>query len=281
MRIAVMGGTGTLGRAVIDRAVGAGHGVVAVSRRPPARLPAGVLPRRRGRDHGRRPVAGAGRRRRRDRRHQLAARRRGRARRRDAPRAGHRARGRRASFRRRLPRRHRRRPDRVLPGQGGPGEGDRGGPRAVVAPPRHPVPRARRAIRARALGRRPRAARLAAPADRRARGRRGARRDGPGRTVGASARRRRARGGGVRRPRARVEDRRRPPPPRAPGAAPGRDGEYLRSGRMCNIDRAVGTVTFGAWLAERYPTSQVTRSAASASDRGDPRAERASSSPRS
>lgn len=66
---------------------------------------------------------------------------------------------------------------------------------------------------------------LAAPADRRARGRRGARRDGPGRTVGASARRRRARGGGVRRPRARVEDRRRPPPPRAPGAAPGRDGE--------------------------------------------------------
>ncbi len=42
----------------------------------------------------------------------------------------------------------------------GPGEGDRGGPRAVVAPPRHPVPRARRTIRARALGRRPRAARL-------------------------------------------------------------------------------------------------------------------------
>lgn len=61
----------------------------------------------------------------------------------------------------------------------------------------------------------------------------------------------------------------------------GEMGRYLRSGRMCNIDRAVGTVTFGAWLAERYPTSQVTRSAASASDRGDPRAERASSSPRS
>jgi len=42
MRIAILGGTGTLGRAAIDTAVAAGHDVVAISRRAPGRLPPGV-----------------------------------------------------------------------------------------------------------------------------------------------------------------------------------------------------------------------------------------------
>jgi uncharacterized protein YbjT (DUF2867 family) len=33
---------------------------------------------------------------------------------------------------------------------------------------------------------------------------------------------------------------------------PGATGAFLRSGKMCRADRAVGTITFAAWLADRY-----------------------------
>lgn len=42
MRLAVLGGSGSLGRAVTAAAIAAGHTVTAVSRRPPATLPAGT-----------------------------------------------------------------------------------------------------------------------------------------------------------------------------------------------------------------------------------------------
>ncbi len=42
MQIAVLGGTGSLGSAVTAAAIAAGHTVVAISRRAPAQLPAGV-----------------------------------------------------------------------------------------------------------------------------------------------------------------------------------------------------------------------------------------------
>ena len=42
MRLAVLGGSGSLGQAVTATALAAGHSVTAVSRRPPAKLPEGV-----------------------------------------------------------------------------------------------------------------------------------------------------------------------------------------------------------------------------------------------
>ncbi len=42
LRLAVLGGSGSLGQAVTAAAVAAGHTVTAVSRRPPAKLPDGV-----------------------------------------------------------------------------------------------------------------------------------------------------------------------------------------------------------------------------------------------
>jgi uncharacterized protein YbjT (DUF2867 family) len=40
-----------------------------------------------------------------------------------------------------------------------------------------------------------------------------------------------------------------------PLPVPGARGRYLRSGAMCCPDRALGTRTFDAWLAESYPAS--------------------------
>ncbi len=38
-----------------------------------------------------------------------------------------------------------------------------------------------------------------------------------------------------------------------PVPVPGATGAFLRSGKMCVPDRALGTLTFAQWLAERYP----------------------------
>jgi uncharacterized protein YbjT (DUF2867 family) len=38
-----------------------------------------------------------------------------------------------------------------------------------------------------------------------------------------------------------------------PVLALGATAAFLRSGKLCRPDRAVGTITFAAWLAERYP----------------------------
>lgn len=38
-----------------------------------------------------------------------------------------------------------------------------------------------------------------------------------------------------------------------PLPVPGATGAFLRSGKMCVPERAIGTVTFAQWLAERYP----------------------------